>query len=78
MSGKEKNEFDRDFTRLWCRKEAIAKMTGEGITGYPNNIDTTEYTFTEKQIECDGQKYWLVATVGETNEYAGGISERHT
>jgi len=56
----EQDSFDGDFTHLWCRKEAVAKMTGEGITGYPNNIDTTEYKFNEQQIEHAGQKYWLV------------------
>lgn len=53
--------FDGDFTRIWCRKEAVAKMTGEGITGYPNDIDTTGYMFEERQIEYGGLKYWLVA-----------------
>lgn len=56
----EQDDFDGDFIRLWCRKEAVAKMTGEGITGYPRNIDTTAYTFHEKQIEWKGQNYWLV------------------
>lgn len=58
----EKAVFDGDFTRLWSRKEAVAKMTGEGITGYPNYIDTTRYEFYEEQIEFAGQKYWLVVT----------------
>ena len=61
LSENEKAEFDGDFTRIWCRKEAVAKMTGEGITGYPCNIDTTKYGFNERQIEHTGQKYWLVA-----------------
>ena len=61
LTDAEKAVYDGDFTRIWCRKEAVAKMTGEGITGYPNNIDTTEYKFIEQQIEHAGQKYWLVA-----------------
>lgn len=61
LSKKEAAVFDGDFTRIWCRKEAVAKMTGEGITGYPNHIDTTAYKFEERQIEYDGLKYWLVA-----------------
>lgn len=61
LSENEEPVYDGDFTHLWCRKEAVAKMTGEGITGYPNNIDTTEYKFIEQQIEHTGQKYWLVA-----------------
>lgn len=61
LTDAEKAVYDGDFTHIWCRKEAVAKMTGEGITGYPVNIDTINYTFDEKQIEWNGQKYWLVA-----------------
>jgi len=61
LTDAEKAVYDGDFTHIWCRKEAVAKMTGEGITGYPVNIDTTEYKFIEQQIEHTGQKYWLVA-----------------
>ena len=61
LTDAEKVVYDGDFTHIWCRKEAVAKMTGEGISGYPVNIDTTNYTFDEKQIEWNGQKYWLVA-----------------
>ena len=64
LSENEKAVYDGDFTRFWCRKEAVAKMTGEGITGYPNNIDTTEYQFNEQLLEYGGQKYWLVAVRG--------------
>lgn len=60
LNEKEKAAFDGDFTRIWCRKEAVAKMTGEGITRYPNYIDTTGYMFEERKIEYDGLKYWLV------------------
>ena len=60
LSIDEQDSFDGDFTRIWCRKEAVTKMTGEGITGYPRNIDTTTYTFHEQQIEWNEQKYWLV------------------
>lgn len=62
LTEQEKDVFDGDFTRIWCRKEAVAKMTGEGITGYPDNIDTTTYTFHEQQIKWNGKKYWLAAT----------------
>lgn len=61
----EKVAYDGDFTRIWCRKEAVAKMTGEGIIGFPNNIDTTSYSFSEQQIEQDGMMYWLVAVEGD-------------
>lgn len=58
----EKTVFDGDFTRLWSRKEAVAKMTGKGIVGYPVDIDTTEYRFLEEKISCEGKKYWLSVT----------------
>ncbi len=60
LAESEKSLFDGDFTRIWCRKEAIAKMKGEGITGYPNSIDTTQYEFNELKIVYEGMKYWLV------------------
>lgn len=59
----EREIFDGDFTRIWCRKEAVAKMTGAGISGYPWNIETTEYEFAEQQIEYGGQKYWVTSTI---------------
>ena len=62
LNENEKAVYDGDFTHIWCRKEAVAKMTGEGIAGYPQNIDTTTYVFNEKQVEWIGQKYWLVST----------------
>ena len=58
----EKEVFDGDFTRVWCRKEAVAKMTGKGITGFPSDIDTTKYRFEERKIEDNGESCWLVAT----------------
>ena len=57
----EQFEYNGDFTRLWCRKEAVAKMTGEGIIRYPSQINTTRYVFREELIEYKDQKYWLVA-----------------
>lgn len=62
LTAGEKDSFDGDFTHIWCRKEAVAKMTGAGITGYPRDIDTMMYEFNEQQIEWNDQKYWLVAT----------------
>ena len=62
----EKACFDGDFTRLWCRKEAIAKLTGEGITGYPNSIETTAYRFCERKISCGDREYWLAAAIQES------------
>lgn len=61
LSETEKGSFDGDFARIWCRKEAVAKMTGIGITGYPNDIDTTAYQFQEQRMEFEGKSYWIVA-----------------
>lgn len=65
LSENEKRIFDDDFTRLWCRKESIAKMSGKGITGYPNEVDTSDpaYCFKDEKIEYKQQKYWLVAVI---------------
>ena len=63
LTNAEKATFDGDFTRMWCRKEAAAKLTGEGLSGYPNHIDTTELDtrFYEYRIQWDSCNYWLVA-----------------
>ena len=58
---REKEEFDGDFTRVWCRKEDLVKMSGEGIKSYPFNIDTTEKAFREKRIAYNGARYWIVS-----------------
>ncbi len=57
----EKEVYDGDFIRFWCRKEAVAKMTGAGISGYPSHIDTTKYAFREHRIDHAGREYWLAA-----------------
>ena len=62
LAAAEKEAFDGDFTRIWCRKEAVAKMTGKGIIGFPSDIDTTKYRFEERMIEYNGERYWLAAT----------------
>lgn len=66
LSERERASFDGDFTRLWCRKESQAKMTGSGLLGYPNNIDTSgsEIEFWEEKIAFKGENYWLVAAIG--------------
>lgn len=65
----EKAAFDGDFTRLWCRKEAVAKMTGKGITGYPSYIDTAAdgICYEEKKINYQGAFFWLVSAHESTN-----------
>lgn len=61
LTDREKATFDGNFTRMWCRKEALVKMSGEGIKSYPFNIDTTDKSFQEKQIEYNGSRYWIVS-----------------
>ena len=61
LTDAEKKAYDGDFTRIWSRKEAVGKMTGKGITGYPNGIETGAYSFREERIEADGEAYWVVA-----------------
>lgn len=64
LTDRERSLFDGDFTRMWCHKEAVVKMTGSGITGYPFQVETTGYSFWEKQIEYNGSKYWIVSLQG--------------
>lgn len=61
LCGNEKRGFDGDFTRIWCRKEAVAKLTGEGIIAYPDYIDTTSYEFKENLIDYNNHTYWIVS-----------------
>ncbi|MBQ6240521.1 MAG: 4'-phosphopantetheinyl transferase superfamily protein [Firmicutes bacterium] len=61
LTDAEKKAYEGDFTRIWSRKEAVGKMTGKGITGYPNGIETGAYSFREERIEADGEAYWVVA-----------------
>lgn len=65
LCGNEKAVFDGNFTRFWSCKEAIAKMTGKGITGYPTDIDTTQYEFVEEKISYRNKEYWCCAISGE-------------
>jgi phosphopantetheinyl transferase len=65
MTAAEKETFDGDFIRLWCRKEALAKMTGEGIVGYPSDLDTSCRRFTEQKVSFGGESYWLTDVCGD-------------
>ena len=66
LSDQEMEHFDGDFTRIWCRKEAIAKMTGRGILAYPSFLDTedAQYRFREQRVSFEGMDYWLVSVTG--------------
>ncbi len=76
MTAAEKEAFDGDFIRLWCRKEALAKMTGEGIVGYPSDLDTSCRRFTEQKVSFGGESYWLTAVCGDREENGAFFSPR--
>ena len=54
LSPKERQQFDRAsdqrmaLLRFWVLKEAQAKMTGEGLKGYP---DHTEFSLTDPRVQ---------------------------
>ncbi len=61
LSDREKASFDGDFARVWCRKESIAKLTGDGVADHPAMINTLDprYTFREISIDWRGAAYRL-------------------
>lgn len=61
LTESEKASFDGDYIRLWCRKEALVKMTGIGVTGLPYHIDTSGYMYSDREIEYEGKRYCLTA-----------------
>lgn len=65
LTDAEKAAYDGDFTRIWCRKESVAKMTGRGIVSYPAGIETTRYEFWEEKITYGGESYWLTTCCGQ-------------
>lgn len=71
LSSAERACFDGDFTRLWCRKESMAKLTGMGLRAYPMYLDTVQarYTFSEGAL-CDmlGNEYRICAAFEDSAE----------
>jgi len=61
LTQQEKEVFQADFIRAWCRKESVVKMTGEGITGYPMDIDILDGSlcFQEQIVIHDNEEYLL-------------------
>ena len=76
LSPAEAASFDGDFTRLWCRKESMAKLTGVGLAMYPMYLDTTEsnYAFSEDMIfGITKNKYRICAAFEDDAERAEWI-----
>ena len=63
LSEDEKRDFDGDFIRLWCRKECVVKLTGEGLRGYPDGVDAFDpgIDFEESVIARPDGDYRLTA-----------------
>ncbi len=63
LSAEEKRDFDGDFIRLWCRKECVVKLTGEGLCGYPDRVDAFDpaIDFEESVIARPDGAYRLTA-----------------
>lgn len=49
LSKTERAIFDGDFAGLWCRKESIAKLTGQGVGSHPARIDTLNERYQIRQ-----------------------------
>lgn len=63
LSINEKNIFDGDFTKIWCYKECIAKLTGHGLGSRPAKINTLDpkYSFRSTLVSYNSVKYRLAA-----------------
>lgn len=55
MTDGERAVYDGDFTRLWCRKESLAKLTGRGVVGHPSRIDTMDRAVSFFECELKGK-----------------------
>ena len=69
LSEREKQAFDGDFLRLWCRKESIVKLTGEGLYGYPDQIESDDgrYDICESIVTHNEVPYRLTAAFAKTD-----------
>ena len=63
LTEQEKKNFDGDFTRIWCRKEAASKISGEGLNGFPENIDSLRFLYYENKLIVDQTAYWLTVAI---------------
>lgn len=61
---------ERDFLRLWCRKEAVVKLTGAGLLAELTTIDVRDDTATAPD---DGTDVWL-QDLALPSGYVGAIA----
>ena len=54
---------NEEFTRIWCKKEAITKLEGTGLVRVISGIDTLseKISFEERRIYYDGVQYYLIS-----------------
>lgn len=62
---------DREFTRIWCMKEAYLKMLGTGITGDLKCTDTAKL----KNVTALDRGGYIIAAASECPE---GVTLIHT
>ncbi len=69
LSEREKQTFDGDFLRIWCRKESIVKLTGDGLYGYPDRIESDDgrYDICESLVKYHDIRYRLTAAFAKTD-----------
>ena len=84
LSDAERAAYDGDFPRLWCRKESVAKLTGQGMGAHPARIDTLNpgICFAEcAPVDALGAEYRLAAAFlgapGEVRILMDQEEERH-
>jgi 4'-phosphopantetheinyl transferase len=56
LPGSSPTTAERDFLRLWCRKEAVVKLTGAGLLAELTTIDVRDHTTAAPD---DGTELWL-------------------
>ena len=60
------NDKDEAFFRVWTRKEALLKLSGDGLTKDLRTLDTADarYAFTEKTVTFGKERYIITAIEG--------------
>lgn len=61
----------RAFFKLWTRKEAVLKATGQGLQGLPN-LELAVHP--SHQVVTDAQRQWEILDLDHISGYAGALS----